>query len=52
MGKNMKHALAFATKYPGWHSWDTRCQSTCNAIHSLAKRGLIETNKYNQFKLV
>jgi len=51
MGKNMKHALAFATKYLGWHTWDISCQATCNAIRSLAKRSLIETNNYNQFRL-
>lgn len=51
MGKNMKHALNFATEYPGWHQWDKRCRATKDAIKRLTRRGLIEVNCYNQFRL-
>ena len=52
MGKNMKHALNFAIKYPGWHTWDKHCRVTKDAIRRLAERALIKTNKYGQFRLV
>ena len=48
----MKHALTFAKRYPGWHTWDTRCRATIGAIRRLEKRGLIETNKHGQFKRI
>jgi len=49
MGKNMKHALAFVRKYPGWHSYDRRSRCTVLAIRRLAARGLVEMTGY-QFR--
>lgn len=51
MGKNMRHALAFAKRYPGWHSWDKYCKATKDALCRLELCGLIETNNFKQFKL-
>lgn len=42
LGKNMKHALEFATKYPGWHGYAYQERYTREAIERLAKLGLIE----------
>ncbi len=47
----MRHALAFATNYPGWHSFD-RQRSTVDAIARLAAHGLVETNEFRQFRVV
>lgn len=52
MGKNMRDALAFAKRYPGWHSWDNYCRATKDALYRLEKRGLIETNNFKQFRIV
>ena len=52
MGKNMKHALAFARQYPGWHTWDKHCQATQKAILRLWYLGLVEVNQYHQFRAV
>lgn len=52
LGKHMRHALAFATKHTGWHTFNARCTSTSNAIARLAKRDLVLVNSFNQFKLV
>jgi hypothetical protein len=45
MGKNMKHAFEFATKYPGWHYF-ARDRATINAIHSLYRRGLVQIKQH------
>ena len=50
LGKNMKHALSFARKYSGWHSFYVRQRETRMAIYALRKRGLVEVNQYNQFR--
>ena len=47
----MRHALAFAMYYPGWHSWDKYCRTTKDALRRLEKRGLIEINNHKQFRL-
>jgi len=49
MGKNMKHALNFAKKYPGWHTF-AKDRATVNAVHNLQRKGLIEINSFNQFR--
>ncbi len=41
IGKNMHHALVFALKYPGWHSY-AKDQATVQAIKRLAGRGLVQ----------
>ena len=50
IGKNMQNALLFANNYPGWHSFNCRCRATKDAIKRLAKRGLVEINKYEQYR--
>ena len=50
MGKHMRSCLAFAELYRGWHSYSRHCRSTKDAIARLTVRGLIETNKYYQFR--
>jgi hypothetical protein len=50
MGKNMKDALAFVKRYPGWHSWDKYCRATKDALCKLEQHGLIETNNFQQFR--
>jgi len=49
IGHNMKHALAFATKYPGWHGY-AKDRATLEAIVRLEKRGIVET-KWHCFRL-
>ena len=51
MGKNMKHAMAFARKYPGWHTFAHEVP-TVRAIQRLAKRGLVAVNAFRQFKAI
>lgn len=51
IGKNMKHALKFVTKYKGWHTF-TNNRATKNAITRLKKLGLVKVNGYNQFKRI
>lgn len=51
MGKNMKHALDFATKYPGWYYYDYRNIPTRNAINNLVKLGLVEIAPDHSFRL-
>lgn len=51
LGKNMKHALEFANKHKGWHSY-AKDRATVQAIQRLEKLGLIKTNIYRQFKKV
>ncbi len=46
----MRHALAFAKRYPGWHSWDRYCRATKDALGRLERRELIETNNFKQFR--
>lgn len=54
LGKYMKQALEFLQKWfqPGeWASYNARDRSTVEPIKRLAKRGLVETNEYNQFRM-
>lgn len=44
----MRHALAFYTKYSGWHGFNARCPSTVSAIKRLGCLGVLEVNAYNQ----
>lgn len=46
----MEHALNFAKKYNGWHSYSND-RITRNAIKKLAKLKLIRINKYDQFTI-
>lgn len=49
MGKYMKDALGFARQYPGWHSF-AKDRTTRGAIKRLQKAGLVEVNKFGQFR--
>jgi len=49
-GKNMKHAIAFFTEYPGWHDY-AKDRATVNAIKRLVKQGTLEVNEYHQARL-
>ena len=51
IGKNMRHALDFAHKNRGWHSYNTRDRATVNAIERLFYFRLIKKNRHNQFKI-
>ena len=51
MGKNMKHALDFATRFPGWHSFSGD-RATRESIARLASRGLVSVNQFQQFRKV
>ena len=51
LGKLQKHALNFATQYPGWHRFAQNSQ-TKRVITSLAKYNLVEVNQYDQFRLI
>jgi hypothetical protein len=50
LGKNMRHALDFATRYPGWHSF-AKDHPTRAAIKRLAERRLVEVNAFDQYRL-
>ncbi len=52
LGPHMKHALEFARKYIGWHSFNKRCNSTTNAIKRLEKCKLVEVNNFFQFRAI
>jgi hypothetical protein len=49
LGKNMRHALTFAQKHSGWHTYNVTQRATMSAINSLAKLGLVQVNEFNQF---
>lgn len=51
LGKHMSHALAFCSKYEGWHCYAQKSYSTVQAIKRLEKHGLVETNTFFQFRL-
>jgi len=51
MGKHVLRLLKFALCYPGWHSYYAE-RETLNAIRRLVKLGLIEVNKFKQFRIV
>lgn len=50
LGKNMTHALDFCTKYTGWHCYARKCDSTVQTIRRLERLGIVETNKFFQFR--
>jgi len=50
LGKNMKHALMFARKYPGWHEY-AEDRATVVAIRKLAELGYVELNEYHQYRV-
>ncbi len=52
MGNNMKAALEFAQRHPGWHGYAVRDRATRQAIAALALRGLVEVNEFDQFRLM
>lgn len=49
LGKNMEHALNFARKYSGWHTYANDA-TTKSAIQRLEKQGMVEVNEFNQFR--
>jgi len=50
LGHTMRHALAFAQQYPGWHTF-AKDRATSAAIVSLAALGLVVINVHRQFRL-
>lgn len=50
LGKNMKHALAFARKYPGWHTF-AKDRATIGAVTRLQTLGLVKINEHHQFSI-
>lgn len=50
MGKNMRHALTFARKVNGWHTYASD-RPTVDAIKRLERRGLVITNQFHQFRI-
>jgi len=51
LGPHQKNALAFAREYPGWQGY-AKDSLTKRVIASLAKRGLVETNEFYQFRAI
>jgi repressor of nif and glnA expression len=51
LGKNERKALEFAQRVNKWHGYDIRSTTDCMAIRSLERKGLVETNEYNQFRI-
>ena len=51
LGPHQKNALEFARKYPGWHGY-ARDPLTTRVIASLVKRGLVESNEFQQFRAI
>lgn len=49
IGKNMKHALDFARRFVGWHTY-AKDRATIDAINKLRELGVITTNQFHQFK--
>ncbi len=51
MGKHQLRMLLFAINHQKWFGYSTD-RTTVSAIKSLEKLGLVETNKFTQFRLV
>lgn len=51
LGSNMKHALDFATRWQGWHSF-AKDRATVQAVTKLKNLNIVEVNKFNQFRKV
>lgn len=52
IGKNMKHAIEFFSKYEGGHCIDIRCEATRKAVERLVKMGLLKKNEFNQYRWI
>ena len=50
IGKHQCKLLAFAEKYPGWHSFKLNDKPVVNAVNRLHKKGYLEVIN-NQFRL-
>ncbi len=50
LGKNMEHALEFATRYRSWQTFNAKQRATREAIKRLEKRGLVEVNEFGQYR--
>jgi hypothetical protein len=51
VGKNMRHALDFVRRYPGWHDFKND-RATVNAIQRLVIRGLVTVSEFHQFRII
>ena len=51
IGHRMRRALEFAERCSGWHEYDT-ARATRSAIERLRDRGLVEINRYGQFRIL
>ncbi len=49
IGANMAHALAFARRHPGWHTF-ARDRATREAVMRLERRGMVEVTEHFQFR--
>lgn len=48
IGAQQKKAFNFARRFPGWQSFDN---TTRKVIESLAGRGLVQVNQFDQFRM-
>lgn len=46
--KNMRAALEFAQKYPGWHSFNAKDKATVDAIVALGELKLVSYDLINE----
>jgi len=51
LGKNMKYALLFINNCTNWHTFKSTCRATLKAILKLEMLGLVEINRYQQFRI-
>jgi len=49
---NILNTLTFYLRNPGWQSYNANCRATIRAISSLKRRGLVETNNFNQARYI
>lgn len=52
IGKNMKHAIEFFSKYEGWHSVNMSRKADRKAVERLVKMGLLKKNEFNQYRWI
>jgi hypothetical protein len=50
VGEHQCRLLGFAWTYPGWHS-SAPDRTTRRAVNALHRKGYLEVNEYNQFRL-
>ena len=50
-GKHQCRLLEFAERFHGWHSYKTTCRATRRAIEALQRKGYIELNAFDQFRI-